>query len=53
MADEDSGASTRGFVRMTLGSPPGNERDEVGGDEWGSEEDGEDDDEDMHREDIL
>ena len=51
-AEKDSGASARGFEMTTLGSPPGNERDEVGRDEWGSEEEGEDDEEDMHREDV-
>ena len=47
MANEGSGASTRVLEGVTLASPPGNERDEVRWDEWGSEEDGEDD-KDMH-----
>jgi len=36
------------FEGVTLASPPGNERDEVGGDERGSEEEGEDDGANTH-----
>ena len=49
MAEGDSGTSTREFTRITLGSPSRNERDEVGGNEWGSEEEGKDDEDDVHR----
>ena len=52
VAERDSGASTRGLERITLGSPPGNERDEVGRGEWDDEEEGEDDEDGVHREDL-
>ena len=48
MAKEDSGASARGFEGGTVSSPSGNERGDVGGDEWGSREEGENDDARMH-----